>query len=105
MFLPTESVTVPSHAPNLKDGFPPRLLFRRERANMQMLQGFARSKHLCPDHINFFISKCLIPVKEISSNHPGCDSDGESSVALYGSEVQDCRERPCQPQIQGDAWI
>ncbi len=40
-----------------------------------------------------------------SSNHPGCDSDGEFSVASsYGSEVLDCRKHKHQPQIQGDAW-
>ncbi len=41
-----------------------------------------------------------------SSNRPGCDSDGEFSVASsYGSEVQDCRKRKHQPQIQGSAWV
>jgi hypothetical protein len=39
-------------------------------------------------------------------NHTGCDSDGEGSVASsYGSEVQNCRKRPSQPQIQGNAWV
>jgi hypothetical protein len=41
-----------------------------------------------------------------STNHPGCDSEGESYVASsYGSEVQDSRKRPHPPQIQGNAWI
>ena len=41
-----------------------------------------------------------------SSNTHGCDSDGELSVASsYGSEVQDCRKRPRQPQIIGSAWV
>jgi hypothetical protein len=41
-----------------------------------------------------------------SSNCPRCDSDGEFSVASsYGSEVQDCRKRKHQPQIQGSAWV
>ncbi len=41
-----------------------------------------------------------------SSNRPGCDSDGEFSVASsYGSEVQDCRKRKHQPQIQRSAWV
>ena len=41
-----------------------------------------------------------------SSNRHGCDSDGELSVASsYGSEVQDCRKRPRQPQIQGSSWV
>jgi hypothetical protein len=41
-----------------------------------------------------------------SSNRHGCDSDGEFSVASsYGSEVQDCRKRPRQPQIIGSAWV
>ncbi len=41
-----------------------------------------------------------------SSDRLGCDSDGESSVAsLYGSEVQDCRKRPRQAQIQGNSWV
>jgi hypothetical protein len=41
-----------------------------------------------------------------SSNLPGCDSDGEFSVASsYGSEVQDCRKSKHQPQIQGGAWV
>ncbi len=36
----------------------------------------------------------------------GCDSDGELSVASpYGSEVQDCRKRPRQPQIIGSSWV
>ncbi len=40
------------------------------------------------------------------SNHPGCDSDGEFSVASsYGSEVLDCRKRKHQIQIQGGAWV
>ena len=40
------------------------------------------------------------------SNRPGCESDGEFSVASsYGSEVQDCRKRPRQPQIQGNSWV
>ncbi len=38
-----------------------------------------------------------------SSNRPGCDSDGEFSVASsYGS---DCSKRKHQPQIQGSAWV
>ena len=41
-----------------------------------------------------------------SSNRSRCDSDGEFSVASsYGSEVQDCRKRKHQPQIQGSAWV
>ena len=41
-----------------------------------------------------------------SSDRPGCDSDGELSVAsLHGSEVQDCRKRPRQAQIQGNSWV
>ncbi len=41
-----------------------------------------------------------------SSDRPDCDSDGELSVAsLYGSEVQDCRKRPHQAQIQGNSWV
>ena len=41
-----------------------------------------------------------------SSNRHGCDSDGDFSVvSSYGSEVQDCRKRPRQPQIQGSAWV
>ena len=41
-----------------------------------------------------------------SSNRHGCDSDGELSVASsYGSEVQDCRKRPRQPQILGRSWV
>ena len=45
-----------------------------------------------------------------SSNRHGCDSesisDGELSVASsYGSEVQDCRKRPRQPQIIGNSWV
>ena len=41
-----------------------------------------------------------------STNHAGCDSDGEDSVASsYGSEGQDSRKRPRPPQIQGYAWI
>ncbi len=44
--------------------------------------------------------------KNDSSNRPGCDSDGEFSVASsYGSEVQDCRKRKHQPQIQTSAWV
>ena len=44
--------------------------------------------------------------KSDSSNRSRCDSDGEFSVASsYGSEVQDCRKRKHQPQIQGGAWI
>ncbi len=40
-----------------------------------------------------------------SSDRSGCDSDGELSVAsLYGSEVQDCRKRQRQAQIQGNSW-
>jgi hypothetical protein len=46
-----------------------------------------------------------------SSNHPGCDSDGElSEPSTYGSEVhespaqQDCRKRPRQ-QILGNSWV
>ncbi len=45
-------------------------------------------------------------IESDSSNRPGCDSDGEFSVASsYGSEVQDCRKRKHQPQIQGSAWV
>ena len=41
-----------------------------------------------------------------SSDRHGCDSDGEFSVtSSYGSEVQDCRKRKHQPQIQGSAWV
>jgi hypothetical protein len=41
-----------------------------------------------------------------SSNRPDCDLDGEVSVASsYGSEVQACRKRPRQPQIQGNSWV
>jgi hypothetical protein len=41
-----------------------------------------------------------------ASNRHGCDSDGELSVASsYGSEVQDCRKRPRQAQIQGNSWV
>ena len=41
-----------------------------------------------------------------STNHAGCHSDGEDSVAsLYGSEVPDSRKRSRPPQIQGYAWI
>jgi hypothetical protein len=41
-----------------------------------------------------------------SSNRPVYVSDGEFSVASsYGSEVQDCRKRPRQPQIQGNPWV
>ena len=41
-----------------------------------------------------------------STNRPGCDSDGEDSVASsYGSEVPDCRKRQRSPQIQGHAWV
>jgi hypothetical protein len=41
-----------------------------------------------------------------SSNRPGCDSDGEFSVASsYGTEVQDCRKRLSQTQIIGSAWV
>ncbi len=41
-----------------------------------------------------------------SSNRHGCDSDGELSVASsYGSEVQDCRKRQRQPQIQEKSWV
>jgi hypothetical protein len=44
-----------------------------------------------------------------SSNHPGCqscDSDGEFSVpSSYGSEVQDCRKRLRQLQIQGSSLV
>ena len=41
-----------------------------------------------------------------STNSPGCDSDGEDSVASsYGSEVPDCRKRQRPPQIQGHAWV
>jgi hypothetical protein len=41
-----------------------------------------------------------------ASNRHGCDSDGEFSVASsYGSEVQDCRKRPRQPQIIGRSWV
>ena len=40
-----------------------------------------------------------------SSNHAGCDSPCEDSVASsYGSEVPDSRKRPRPPQIQGYAW-
>ncbi len=52
-----------------------------------------------------------------SSSHLGCDSDGEFSVpSSYGSEVQkspahraqhelqDCKKRPRQQQIQGTSW-
>jgi hypothetical protein len=41
-----------------------------------------------------------------SSNRPGCDLDGEFSVASsYGTEVQDCRNRLRQTQIIGSAWV
>ncbi len=41
-----------------------------------------------------------------SSNSPGCDSDGEFSVApSYGTKVQDCRNRLRHTQIIGSAWI
>jgi hypothetical protein len=40
------------------------------------------------------------------SNCSLCDSDGEFSVASsYGCEVQYCRKRKHQPQIQGSAWV
>ena len=41
-----------------------------------------------------------------TSDRPGCDSDSELSLAsLHGSEVQDCRKRPRQAQIQGNSWV
>ncbi len=44
--------------------------------------------------------------KSDSSNRHGCDSDGELSVASSsGSEVQGCRKRQRQPQIQGSSWV
>jgi hypothetical protein len=41
-----------------------------------------------------------------SSDSPGCEWNCDFSVASsYGSEVQDCRTRKYQPQIQGNAWV
>ncbi len=46
------------------------------------------------------------PSESDSSNRPDCDSDGEVAVASsYESEVQDCRNCPRQPQIQGNSWV
>ncbi len=43
--------------------------------------------------------------KSDSTNHPGCDSEGERFVASsYGSKVQDSRKSPRPPQVQGNAW-
>jgi hypothetical protein len=93
--LPSESVMTPSHVPNLKQNSYHTPILPKGKGDYDSE-----------------VIKSIFPIQmsgsseSDSSNRPGCDSDGELSVAsLYGSEVRDCRKRPRQAQIQGNSWV
>jgi hypothetical protein len=106
---PSESVMTLSHIPN-QNRIP---TFQSDNCNYANAAGFWLFQALvssCWSTCGLFISSFHLKMSDFSEidsmNHPGCDSEGERSVASsFGSEVQDSRKRPRPPQIQGNAWI